>query len=701
MNESSVDMTRMSPGESLAMAKRRERIQEGRDLLSKRSAELAKRRKRLEVKPWYILRPDAGVVAFRDMLSALALASLFFILPYEIAFVDAPDMPDSTAGLFIYNRIVDGLFLVEMLMEFFIAIPGGLQMEGLQGITHEDLQLEDVISRAQMSLFDLKAIAYRYATGWLAIDVAAMVPSSFDIYFSTIQVEVEVSDDDDGGEGGSAAVRATRAVKLIKLVRMARMLKMLRLVRLLKAFKMVKTLLRPDGPLMNLRDGIVMATIAHTRKLRIAGLLLKMLLICHIQACLLGVSAIFADEKVASWWGTHGYCWPEELYQLTPYDPFKSRCVDSWTQYTVCYTICLGMNFKIPWVPIVNTGPGIPHWVDSGSSAPFAPWERTFFVLVAFWGVLLGMYLTGTFLSVVSSRDGLSTAEQVTVFCKRYNMSVKAHREVQNYFLSLSELSGVVPRPDLFFRLSPTIANKIILDIHRVWINRLPFTAELRSEKSKFANGPLHRDQVDGIDGLLCKIALGMTPALFVPDDMSLVGRMHVIIKGVGLNLCTGQLLINGDSWGSSCLLLESAAQDVGVGHVRALSQVQSIKIDRKTFLRIIDDWPNLKPALMRLRIWALHRRLLAGIKRLAMITKHPKLFGWTHHTARLLKNTSRTQLASIPEQSSSAELLMGAEARIVERVAQMIDAKLEGVKTLLEQHALSASAPRLAPLEA
>ena len=72
MNESSVDMTRMSPGESLAMAKRRERIQEGRDLLSKRSAELAKRRKRLEVKPWYILRPDAGVVAFRDMLSALA-----------------------------------------------------------------------------------------------------------------------------------------------------------------------------------------------------------------------------------------------------------------------------------------------------------------------------------------------------------------------------------------------------------------------------------------------------------------------------------------------------------------------------------------------------------------------------------------------------------------------------------------------------
>lgn len=239
MTESPVDMRPMSTSvESPAMAKRRERIQEGRDFLNKRSMELAKRRKSLEVKPWYILRPDAGVVAFRDMMSALALASLFFILPYEIAFVDAPDLPDSSDGLFIFNRVVDALFCIEMLMEFFIAIPGGLKMEGLQGISHEDLQLEDVISRAQMSLFDLRAIAYRYATGWLAIDVAAMVPSCFDIYFSTIQVELE----DDGGEGGSTAVRATRAVKLIKLVRMARMLKMLRLVRLPRASKMGKQL---------------------------------------------------------------------------------------------------------------------------------------------------------------------------------------------------------------------------------------------------------------------------------------------------------------------------------------------------------------------------------------------------------------------------------------------------------------------------
>ena len=33
-----------------------------------------------------------------------------------------------------------------------------------------------------------------------------------------------------------------------------------------------------------------------------------------------------------SFWGTHGYCWKDELYQLSPADVFKSRCIDAWSQ---------------------------------------------------------------------------------------------------------------------------------------------------------------------------------------------------------------------------------------------------------------------------------------------------------------------------------------------------------------------------------
>ena len=64
------------------------------------------RRARLRAqRPWYILLPDGGLAVMKDMLALMALISLYFVLPFEIAFVDAPDVPDPTDGLFIFNRV--------------------------------------------------------------------------------------------------------------------------------------------------------------------------------------------------------------------------------------------------------------------------------------------------------------------------------------------------------------------------------------------------------------------------------------------------------------------------------------------------------------------------------------------------------------------------------------------------------------------
>ena len=87
-------------------------------------------------------------------------------------------------------------------------------------------------------------IFFAYLRGWLLIDVLAMVPSAFDIYFASLAPVV-----DDGEAMLSAAelllasnvnssdsvppvagVKASRSVRLVKLVRLARMLKILRLL---------------------------------------------------------------------------------------------------------------------------------------------------------------------------------------------------------------------------------------------------------------------------------------------------------------------------------------------------------------------------------------------------------------------------------------------------------------------------------------
>ncbi len=118
--------------------------------------------------PWYLFSPTSVTIKARDMMSATALVMLFFILPYEIAFVDAPNMPDPSSGLYIFNRVIDAIFVVEMIMECFTGVeinPLDLDAED------EDLRVDDAISQAVVYDYHLPNIFCTYLKGWLVIDV--------------------------------------------------------------------------------------------------------------------------------------------------------------------------------------------------------------------------------------------------------------------------------------------------------------------------------------------------------------------------------------------------------------------------------------------------------------------------------------------------------------------------------------------------
>ena len=83
--------------------------------------------------------------------------------------------------------------------------------------------------------------------------------------------------------------------------------------------------------------------------------------------------------------------------------------------------------------------------------------------------------------------------KQVTRFCKKYKMHGGAHRQLQEYLAQLEQLSDIVPKPDLFFKLSPALAYRTILQIHCVWITKLAFARSLMlrlgSQKPKESRG--------------------------------------------------------------------------------------------------------------------------------------------------------------------------------------------------------------------
>jgi hypothetical protein len=74
-------------------------------------------------KPWYIVLPESSVASLCEIASFVALAAVFFVLPFELAFVDGPNVPDPTDGLYIFNRIIDLVFTIDITITFFTAIP--------------------------------------------------------------------------------------------------------------------------------------------------------------------------------------------------------------------------------------------------------------------------------------------------------------------------------------------------------------------------------------------------------------------------------------------------------------------------------------------------------------------------------------------------------------------------------------------------
>lgn len=106
--------------------------------------------------------------------------------------------------LFVVNRMVDLVFIMDMCLQFLLMYP---KRSPLEGVTWID---------------DPRRIAWNYARTWLAVDLLAIFPSILDLI--TIANE--------SAEQGSYDV-----VLMLRVVRIFRLVKMLRLLRASRIFK--------------------------------------------------------------------------------------------------------------------------------------------------------------------------------------------------------------------------------------------------------------------------------------------------------------------------------------------------------------------------------------------------------------------------------------------------------------------------------
>ena len=185
-------------------------------------------------------------------MAAIALLYVALVTPVEVSFIETMPCPARwTSSLFLINRVVDVIFIIDLMLQFRVAYKEE-NVHGARWVT------------------DPRSIALHYVLSvWFPLDLFSILTSIFDF----------LCGDDADNLILLRAVRTLRLVKLIKLARGSRI------------FKRWEMRLSVNYSILQL----VFVTVG-------------VLLICHWTACIWGLVGSF--DHLNSWLGEKEYCVP-------------------------------------------------------------------------------------------------------------------------------------------------------------------------------------------------------------------------------------------------------------------------------------------------------------------------------------------------------------------------------------------------------
>jgi len=169
----------------------------------------------------WVIDPNLPWMRMWDMAILVALLFTAIVTPYEVAVVPEIVYPDVNA-LFVVNRMIDLLFVIDMGFKFFTMIPEK-KVNGGGWVRNQ------------------RSIAKAYLKGWFAIDLVSVLP--FDIVsYST----------------GDPAVAK---LKVFRVIRLLRLLKLIRILRANRIFARWETSLSVKYSILSLCKFLVLIVI--------------------------------------------------------------------------------------------------------------------------------------------------------------------------------------------------------------------------------------------------------------------------------------------------------------------------------------------------------------------------------------------------------------------------------------------------------
>lgn len=574
------------------------------------SASTSNEKDQLAGKPWYIVMPDDAIVKGRDLFVVVALLCLAMVTPWELAFARAAGGVDF---LFCFNRGIDCAFVFDILIQFFISRelvepPQDIGVKKATPLEKFERQKQLLGTGRPRTYYDfrIKSIAWSYLTGMFLFDLLAMLPSVFDVV-EVVTYYMTLGEDSD--DSNLSLLRGSKAAKLAKMTSSSKMMKMMRISRVMKLVRLLNSFEKLKEIEMQLLNYLY----EHKRKVTLLKLLLLNSYIVHILACVVGYTINFNDDKLGSFWGRHGWCFPfEESKVATQID--QPLCADMWTEYWILYHWALGATLGLDTAGY-DQGPGDPYY-RQGDNAYFTSAEHVVFTVCAVMGAGWGLYITGIFVNVLTEA-GETPTEQVTAYAIDKSLHWVTTRALQEYCQEQEELEQKIPAETNFiYNLSPRLIEDMMLQVHGVWLMKLPFANYLLYPPDVFTTpGPKHGLTRKAVERsampFLAKLALSMRPALFVPSEHPPPYRLYVIVKGSAIPLHGGRTLQEGDNWGVVDTLLHNKTPS----RVRAVAYLHTCYITADDLGQFADD-EEVAPAYASLKKWVLIQNCCYAIHR-------------------------------------------------------------------------------------
>ena len=187
----------------------------------------------------------------------------------EVAFVKPNCYVDA---LFVVNRCIDTIFIVDMFLQFFLMYP------------QQPKSVQDTVRWVH----DQDRIAMNYLKSWFPVDLVSILVSVFDI--------IPLFNCEQTGTSDAPSSSESQGASQLKVLRIIRILRLIKLVRLVRSSRIMKRF-----------ESRMAINYGH---LALVKCLVGLLIASHWYACIWGLIATFeSDNFDNTWYTVFGYCY--------------------------------------------------------------------------------------------------------------------------------------------------------------------------------------------------------------------------------------------------------------------------------------------------------------------------------------------------------------------------------------------------------